>query len=228
MARKRKTTPISVPLERRTLVVWAALIVAMTTVSGLLMVLEPHPLAPSLGPVLTVLENGPGGADALFATRPAPDPKRWQAVVIHHSGSSFGSAQSIAQQHQAAGFGGLGYHFVIGNGDGAGDGEVQIGYRWTQQLQGANQLDSKSEGWINEHAISICLVGNGDQTAPTRAQMEQLVQLVTAIQRKMGIPADRVYLQSNLTRATSPGVLFPATWFRQQLLDVNPAISSVR
>lgn len=226
MARKR--TPVTLPLERRTLIVWGALVAAMTVVSGVLMLMEPRPLAPSVaGQVLSVLDSGPSDVEAIFDTHPAPGPARWQAIVIHHSGQSFGNAQTLAEQHRAAGRGGLGDHFVIGNGDGAGDGEVQVGYRWTNQLPGAQVHGSVGghDRWYNQHAVEICLIGNGDDHAPTTAQMQQLVHLVTALQRRLDIPADRVYLMSNITRGSSPGVLFPTAWFRQRLLSVAPTAS---
>jgi hypothetical protein len=224
----RKQKPVALPLERRTLIVWGSLVTAMTLVSGLLLMIEPNPLPPAAVPVLTVLDSGGAAAETLFATSPAADSKRWQAIVIHDSGRSYGNAQTLAQEHQAAGIGGLGFHFVITNGDGGVDGEVHTGYRWTRQLPGAMISGSEADAWYAQHAIDIALVGNGNLAAPTAAQMEQLVRLVTTLQRKLNIPADRVRLLSNIVNSASPGRYFPAAAFRQQLLDVGPTVSVVR
>ena len=209
MVRSRKNEPTT--LERRTLVVWASLIASLSLVSGLLLVLNPVPHAPAVGPVLTVLDPSPDDLETLLVTRPPPAPGRWRGIVIHHSGASHGSAEALGRLHQSQGYGGLGYHFVIGNGDGAYDGEVQAGYRWSRQLDGLHTRE----------AIAICLIGDGDRAQPSRTQINQLVKLVTQLQRRLNIPADRVYLYRDLAETTSPGLRFPAVSFRNQLADLG-------
>lgn len=195
--------------DRRTITVLGSLVLSMSAVSALLLVLEPRPLAPIGGPVLTVLEPASNNVDMLFGTNPPVADSRWQAIVVHHSGTTRGNAQTLAEIHQSQGFPGLGFHFVIGNGEGAGDGEVQIGYRWKQQIDGLFYRD----------AISVCVIGDGDRAAPTAAQMEQLIRLVTVLQQRLNLPAERVLLHTTIAQeTTSPGRLFPASAFRQQLL----------
>jgi N-acetylmuramoyl-L-alanine amidase len=211
--RSVQTPDRSKPLHRRTLVVWGVLVASMTLSSGLLMWLEDAPLAPMGGLALAALDDDPAGIDAIFNTTNPIEPGHWTRIVIHHSGQSMGDAASIGQLHQALGYGGLGYHFVIGNGDGAGDGMIQVGYRWMRQIDGV----------YANRAISICLVGNGDKAPPTRAQMDQLIKLVTALQARLQIPASGVYLHSELAQTTSPGRFFPAAMLRSQLLNLNLA-----
>src|SRR5688572_24989201 len=131
MARNRNAETMM--LDRRTLMVWVSLIMALSLVSALLLVLNPIPHAPAVGPVLTVLDPSPGDLQSLLTTRTAARPDRWRGIVIHHSGSPHGNAETLGRLHQSQGYGGLGYHFIIGNGDGAYDGEIQAGYRWAQQ-----------------------------------------------------------------------------------------------
>jgi hypothetical protein len=196
-------------LERRTLIVWGLLIVSLSMVSGLLFALDPTPHAPAVGPVLTVLDPSPGDLDGLINTRQPVAKERWDSIVICHSGQSHGSAETLSRAHQSQGLGGLAFHFVVGNGDGAYDGEIQAGYRWSRQLDGA----------VRAQTISICLIGNADRTRPTQDQMEQLTRLVTSLQKKFGIPAERVYLHRELAQTTSPGLLFDAPRFRKHLRD---------
>lgn len=200
--------PASSLFDRRTITVLGSLVLSMSAVSALLLVLEPRPLAPIGGPVLTVLEPSSSNIDTLFGTNPPVADNRWQAIVVHHSGTTRGNAQTLAEIHQSQGYPGLGFHFVIGNGEGAGDGEVQIGYRWKQQTDG-----------FYRDAISVCLIGDGDRSAPTAEQMDQLIRLVTVLQQKLNLPAERVLLHTTISQeTTSPGRLFPASAFRQQLL----------
>jgi len=205
--------------DRRTLVVWASLVASMTAASGLLLLLEPAPLAPTTGLALAAVDSSGSQVQNLVNDGATSDAHPWQAIVIHHSGADFGNGPELGRAHQARGYGGLGFHFVLGNGEGAGDGEIQVGYRWARQLPGVHVFGGDAAAWYNRHAIGICLVGDGDRTPPTAAQLQQLVRLVTALQQRFEIPADRVRLNSNIAPAGGPGLLFPASAFRMQLLQ---------
>lgn len=64
-------------------------------------------------------------------------PGRWETIVVHHSGSPDSGPQSMHEYHLNRGWsGGLGYHFVIGNGVAYPDGEVFVGPRWKRQIDG--------------------------------------------------------------------------------------------
>ena len=71
----------------------------------------------------------------------------------------------------------MGYHFVIGNGGGAGDGTVEVGSRWYKQKHGAHCRVGDNEEY-NNFGIGICLVGNFEKRRPSEAQMESLARLV--------------------------------------------------
>ena len=206
--------------DRRTLLVLASLIAAMTVTAGVLILLEPGPVAPVTGISLTSIDRAGQARDTLFATSPAPQPGRWGAIVIHHSDSDSGSAKSIGQFHEKIGIkGGLGYHFVIGNGKGAPDGQVEVGYRWRHQLSGVHASGADGK-WYNENAIAFCIVGECNKEEPTAAQMRELYWLVQQLQARFHLPASRVFLHSDIAQTSSPGKLFPIANFRQQLLPI--------
>lgn len=198
---------------------WGALVLAMTAVGGSLWLLDGGrpPRIDGLRLPALVAAAGPASIDRIFDTRVPMESAPWQAIVIHHSGSTYGSAESIERDHKAMNLSGLGYHFVIGNGSGAGDGELHVGYRWLDQLPGAHTAGQYGE-WYNRNAIGICLVGDGDRRAFSDTQIARLVQTVQALQRRLGIPAQNVILHSDVTRTSSPGKLFPVAAFREQLL----------
>jgi len=185
----------------------------MTSVSALLLALEPGPMAPLSGVSLRSIDDGgSAAADRLFET---PESLDWRAIVIHDSGSQVGSSQSINRVHDELGRGGLGYHFVINNGSDEVDGLIEVGYRWQKQMIGA-YLDGAGADWYHKHAIGICLVGDADRSGPTEAQQRELVWLVRQLQRRYDLPADRVMVQVGETGA-SP--MFPETSFRAQLIN---------
>lgn len=211
--------------DRRTLMVLTSLIAAMTVASGVLMALRPH-AAPSarLIPLSAVAPVWSARADDPLVSQAALTPGRWQAIVIHDSASSSGSAAALDERHRRAGLGELGYHFVLGNGSGAGDGQVENSRRWREQLDGAHSGGPHGQ-WYNQHALGICLIGDGDRQAPTSAQLEQLVYLVRELQRRLGVPAENVMLSYGSGDPEQSG--FPTAWFRRQLLQ-TPAGGTIQ
>ncbi len=147
---------------------------------------------------------------------------RWNTIVIHHLGQPGGSPEFLDRSHRNSGLSGLGYHFLIGNGNGFGDGNVHVGYRWLDQLAGARPFGVDISQW-NDGTVSICLVGNGNRRPFTEQQMIHLSHLVQRLQQDLLIPANRVLLAQEIgSNATSPGKYFAEAQFRSQLLDISP------
>ena len=145
--------------------------------------------------------------------------KRWEAIVIHHSGTANGNMAIFDRWHRERNhWDGIGYDFVIGNGTDSDNGEVEVTFRWTSQKVGAH---CKTPGnWANEHAIGICLVGDFDQTSPTRRQMQSLIRLITFLQRRYHISSNRIYGHNTTPGANitdCPGAHFPMTDIYQAL-----------
>lgn len=138
-------------------------------------------------------------------------PHRWKMIVIHSSATSSGSAQAFDYYHRNIKHmeHGLAYHFVIGNGQGSGNGRVEIGPRWTAQQAGGH-LHSVAQ---NETAIGICLVGNFEKTAPTKAQLEALDELIDYLQAKVGKVRVTTHRLINTLPTLCPGRKFPAAQF---------------
>ena len=218
---------------RRRVTVWASFFAAMTAVAGVLLLGDSG--APQIDPVVspTLL-----GSDQLEPSLVLPREAhlaagQWQAIVIHHSATPAGDAVTLDRQHVAAGLAGMGYHFVIGNGQGLGDGVVEVGYRWNRQLPGAHvasaspaemragiskaSLSAADADQYNRHSIGICLIGNGNRREFTDRQVRELVTLVRALQDQLGIPATAVHLHSDLSELESPGKFFPTAEFETQI-----------
>ena len=219
---------------RRRFTVWASFVGGMTAVAGILLAGDRG--APSVHAAVSVTVDGlsPATDSSLILPRDAkPISGQWQAIVIHHSATPAGDSITLNRQHTASGLSGLGYHFVIGNGQGLGDGLVEVGYRWNRQLAGAhvagatatesrNGLDRTSlstadADQYNRHSIGICMIGNGNRREFTDRQMHELITLVRALQAQFGIPGSAVYLHSDLSKVSSPGKFFPTAEFEAQI-----------
>ena len=119
----------------------------------------------SLRQQLLPFTNNP---DDLFAPPKADRP--WKYVVLHHSATATGSYGAIDQEHRKRlGWEGCGYHFVIGNGTGSPDGQIEVAQRWSDQKHGIHCRNGKNPD-VSEYGIGICLVGNLDDTPPTPAR----------------------------------------------------------
>ena len=135
----------------------------------------------------------------------------WKYIVLHHSASEGGSVDTIDALHQSRRdqFGnpwqGIGYHFVIGNGQGMPDGQVKATFRWNEQLHGAHARSRLH----NRHGIGICLIGNFDVASPTPRQMAALGELCQFLAARYNLPAKRVLRHLDIAATRCPGRLFP-------------------
>ena len=202
----------------RTKIVWSALAASMTGLIGLLSVLDSnHTPRASKGVSLSPLAGitAGRGIESIFNTKAEIDGSQWDSIVIVHSGSPAGSAESIEAQHQSVGYDDLGFHFLIGNGTGMGNGEIHLSNRWLNQSTGA-QLQGLKPGDASK-TIEICLVGNGDRKPFTDQQIEYLAQLVSVLQDRFEIQSNRVFLHEDIAPTSSPGRYFPRANFDQLL-----------
>jgi N-acetyl-anhydromuramyl-L-alanine amidase AmpD len=147
--------------------------------------------------------------DDLFAPPKADRP--WKYVVLHHSATAAGSYGAIDQEHRKRlGWEGCGYHFVIGNGTGSPDGQIEVSQRWSDQKHGIHCRNGKNPD-VSEYGIGICLVGNLDDTPPTPRQIAAAQRLVTYLGARYRIPADHIGTHAQLSSSPTacPGKYFP-------------------
>lgn len=94
-----------------------------------------------------------------------------KGLVVHHSATVSGSAGCFRVLHRGINhWNDIGYHFVIGNGTHSGNGQVEEGRRVPRR--GAHARGA------NHDTLGICLVGNFNETKPSREQMEALGELL--------------------------------------------------
>lgn len=200
MAKKKKKAA-------RQVVVFVTLVSVLSLTSALLLAIAPDPLRPDSGSSLYAIDE-PASMGAIFQTQVPTKPNSWKYIYIHHSRTA---ADVIPGTNQAVG---MTDHFVIGNGDGVADGQVQVCSRWDQQLSAAPPQGATN---INPNCISICLVGDFDHSVPTPMQIHRLNSLVNALQLRLGIREKDVLLLAQPSSAAGMGQYFPITAFREQL-----------
>jgi hypothetical protein len=142
-------------------------------------------------------------------------PGAWRLIVIHHSATAAGNAARFDDHHryERGWEGGLGYHFVIGNGSGSGDGEIEIGAHWVRQEQGTHVRNH------NQGSIGICLVGDFESRAPTEAQMQALTDLVRCLLGLCRLTPNDIRTHRDLADTLCPGRHFPTEAFLKRLAE---------
>jgi hypothetical protein len=201
--------------------VWICFMAATASVTGLLALgdLTAQPGFPATR--ASRIDPSPGSDPILRVEQPlARD--LWTSIVIHDSGEPAGDAESIRRRHESYGYRMMGYHFLVGNGNGMGDGVIHVGERWIRQVPGWHAVGPRADHY-NQHAIAICLIGNGERRPATERQMTQLVALVRRLQREFSIPTSEVRLHRDVAPGvtTSPGRYFPAAELERRLLEAD-------
>ena len=140
---------------------------------------------------------------------------RWRYIVVHNSGTRQGNAKAFDYYHRNVRKmpNGLAYHFVIGNGTSSGNGAIEIGNRWVQQLNGGHVHSDN----LNNIALGICLVGDYNQDKPKTQQLEALDELIRYLRIRVGKIDHRpaivkTHKDINPVPTDCPGSKFPYRW----------------
>jgi hypothetical protein len=167
---------------------------------------------------------GESGGNDLFYPNKADRP--WKYVVLHHSANPSGNYDQIDAEHRKVlGYDGCGYHFVIGNGTGSDDGQIEVAQRWVNQKHGVHCRNAKSSE-IDEYGVGICFVGDLDKEPPTPRQVAAAKALVAYLSARYAIDRARVETHSHLaaTPTVCPGKFFPTSSFASTSAKVSRAL----
>lgn len=143
------------------------------------------------------------------------DAARWKHLIVHHSATPNGKAANFDAYHRRERHmeNGLAYHFLIGNGTDSGDGEIEIGPRWTKQLHGGHVASPA----YNENSLGVCLIGNFEGQRPTRRQLTALIELLGHLKNNLlgGKPKLFLHREVKGEHTLCPGRNFPAKRIHQ-------------
>jgi hypothetical protein len=149
---------------------------------------------------------GPASGRNLWEVPRGVKARDWRYIVIHHSGTTEGSARAFDRYHRKVkGWEDLGYHFVIGNGRGSPDGAVEVAPRWREQRVGAHAGVLEH----NERGVGVCLVGDFERAGPTAKQMASLRELLAFLMNRFEIAPSDVLRHSDLVATKCPGRNLP-------------------
>jgi N-acetyl-anhydromuramyl-L-alanine amidase AmpD len=173
--------------------------------------IETPPSDVEVSPVAPITKDNPW--------KPETAARDWKYIVLHHTASNSGDVASIHESHlqnkdkNGKPWLGIGYHFVIGNGQGMDDGEIESTFRWKQQLQGAHAGVAD----YNQHGIGIVLVGNFENGPPSVAQLNSVKRLVRVLSREYDIQTARIIGHGDVKPTECPGSHFPLSKIRESV-----------
>lgn len=158
--------------QKRTFFVLASLVASMTLGAALLMALDQKNPTGGAYSLASYLRLDPI-EDAAF--RPInSQPAAWNRVEVYYSRTTSGNAQDLAVVSSLRGTPRSDFHFVIGNGKGIADGQIQFTESWKTQ---------RTETGI----IRICVVADLYESPATDYQIRRTAALVDALSRKFNI-----------------------------------------
>lgn len=180
----RDTTMAKQP---RVVKVLAALLISMTTGAVVLMALGNHP--PSAGPFCLSSYYRLDPIDKAIGSRACQSPYRWNCIEIYYSGTRVGNIEQLAETEGHANPEDLNCHFVLCNGRGGGNGEIESTEKWQRQWSIVPSRDWYGTG----QTIRICIICDGKAIRPTNYQIKRLELLVEALCHKFNIPPKAIY-----------------------------------
>jgi len=176
------------PRVTRVLVV---LLVSMTTGAVVLMALGNHP--PSAGPFCLSTYYRLDPIQQTINSRVTQAPGRWESIEVYYSGTKAGNIDQIASLSGIANSDDINCHFVVCNGLGGSDGQIQTTEKWQKQWS----VIPDHTWYGSSRTIRVCLVADGKGVRSSGSQIKRAESLVEALSMKFNVPATKIFYPSN-------------------------------
>jgi hypothetical protein len=171
--------------------VLVVLLVSMTTGAVVLMALGNHP--PSAGPFCLSTYYRLDPVQEAIGSRVAQSENRWECVEVYYSGTRAGNIDQLASLSGLASSDDINCHFIICNGLGGSDGQIQTSEKWQQQWS----VIPDNTWYGSPRTIRICLVADGKGVRPTNSQIRRTEALVETLAMKFNVQAAQIFYPAN-------------------------------
>jgi hypothetical protein len=171
--------------------VLAALLISMTTGAIILMVLGNDP--PPAGPFCLSSYYRLGPIEKAISSQAPQYPHRWDCIEIYYSATKAGNIEQLASLSGLTSPEDINCHFVICNGLGAGDGQIQPTEKWQRQWS----IVPGQTWYGSSQTIRICVIADNKTARPTNLQIKRIEALVEGLSRKFNIQPEYIYYPSN-------------------------------
>lgn len=173
--------------------VLAALLVSMTAGAIILMALGDNSPSAGLFSLSSYYLHQLDSVEKAVRSRAYQSPGRWDRIEIYYSGTKAGNIEQLASLSGLANVQDINCHFVICNGLGAGDGQIQTTEKWQRQW---SIIPGRS--WYGSgQTIRICVIADGKTAHLTDTQRQKTQVLVEELCRRFGIRSESVFYPGN-------------------------------
>ena len=168
-------------VQTRSAKVLAAALISAAIVAVILRALGSNPISAGAFSLSDYYRLEP--IEKVISSRAAQTSSRWDRIEIYYSGTKAGNIEQLASLSGLASPENINCHFVICNGLGGGDGQIQPTEKWQEQW--SIILDPASCGV--SQTIRLCVIADGTITPPTDCQIKRTEALVEGLSKKFNI-----------------------------------------
>jgi hypothetical protein len=169
--------------QNRTFFVWVSLVASMTLTGLVLLALDQQ--SPANGAYSLASYLRLDSVDKVAFRPITGQAAQWNRIEVYYSQTNSGNAEDLSLISSLRGTPRGDFHFLVGNGRGAQDGQIQCTDRWIQQ---------QSTSGI----IRICVVADLYDSPVTAYQLRRTTALVEALSRRFNIKTQYIH--------------YPASW----------------
>jgi len=194
-------------VQARQAKVFAGLLISVTTCAIILMALGNNP--PSAGAFCLNRYYELDPIEHVIASKVPQHASRWNCIEIQYSQTPSGNIQQLAQRSLLADMTQVDCHFVVCNGNGGANGQIQPTEKWMRQwsiMPGPAPWQKNSPDFsyadpglslrpycTNDRTILICVIGDYRNTKPTDYQITRTEMLVQLLRMNFDIPPEAVH-----------------------------------
>ncbi len=180
------------PGQTRVAKVLAALLVSMTTGAIVLIALDNN--RPSEGPFCLWSYYRLDPIEEAIQSQACQSPDRWNCIEIYNSSTKAGNIEQLTSMSGLASPEDLNCHFVVCNGLGGNDGQIQATEKWQKQWS----IIPGRTWYGSGQTIRICAIADPlRQVGPTDCQIKRMESLIAGLCRKFSIQPVSVYYPSD-------------------------------
>ena len=178
--------------------VLAALLISMTVGAIVLMALGSNP--PSAGAFCLSSYYRLNPIDKAIQSRVVQSSGRWNRVEIYYSGTKAGNVEQLASLAGLPRSEDINCHFIVCNGLGGQDGQIQTTEKWQKQWS----VIPGSTWAGTSRTVRICVVADGRTRRPTDFQVKRAAMLVEGLFRKFHIQPEFIFYPGDWQQQPKP------------------------
>jgi hypothetical protein len=171
--------------------VLVALLASMTIGAVILMAMSGSP--PSAGPFSLSTYYRLDPIEQIILSEATQSSDRWNCIEVYFSGTTAGNIDQLASVSGLSSADLIDCHFVVCNGLGGKDGQVEATKKWQRQW-----AVIPSRTWYGTpQTIRICVVADGQDRLATNSQLRRTERLADKLARRFNIDPVSIYYPGN-------------------------------